>query len=153
MSGVNLEARLRPLLETRSSLLYNACTVKSPHMRECPMQQPASKRPSTSSVLAEPRRDRRWLALQLIGMLLLLLGYAFAFFQVGNYEAGIVRRTFTVSGAIPVPVIYLHPVNRRGDAIAVIVHGYSGSKEVMIGFGLELARMGVSSYLLDLPGH
>jgi pimeloyl-ACP methyl ester carboxylesterase len=117
------------------------------------MQQPASQTALTSSAPARPRPDRRWLVLDLIGVLLLLLGYGVAFGQVGAYEAGVTRQTFTVSGAIPVPVIYLRPASRRGDAIAVIVHGYAGSKEVMIGFGLELARMGVPSYLLDLPGH
>ncbi|HEX9413622.1 MAG TPA: alpha/beta fold hydrolase, partial [Ktedonobacterales bacterium] len=117
------------------------------------MQQSASETAPTSSAPAEARRDRRWLVLNLSGVILLLLGYGVSFFQVSNYEAGIVRQTFTVSGALPVPVISLRPIIRRGDAIAVIVHGYSGSKEVMIGFGLELARMGVPSYLLDLPGH
>jgi pimeloyl-ACP methyl ester carboxylesterase len=117
------------------------------------MQQPAFEAASTSSTPAKPRSNRRWLVLNLSGLILLLVGYGLSFLQVSTYEAGIVRQTFTVAGAIPVPVISLHPATRRGDAIAVIVHGYSGNKEVMIGFGLELARMGVPSYLLDLPGH
>lgn len=117
------------------------------------MQQPASEPAPTSSTSAKLRLDRRWLSINLLGVILFLLGYGVAFFQVSTYEAGIVRQSFTVSGAIPVPVLYLRPAIRRGDAIAVIVHGYSGSKELMIGFGLELARMGVPSYLLDLPGH
>ena len=117
------------------------------------MQPPASGPASTSSTTTTPRQDRRWLVLNLSGLILLLVGYGLAFFQIGSYEAGILRQTFTIAGAIPVPVISLRPAIRRGDAIAVIVHGYAGSKEVMIGFGLELARMGVPSYLLDLPGH
>lgn len=105
------------------------------------------------SVPALTRFDRHGFILNLICIVLLLLGYGVSFLQVSDYETGIVRQNFTVSGAIPVPVIYLRPSIRRGDAIAVIVHGYSGSKELMIGFGVELARMGVPSYLLDLPGH
>lgn len=105
------------------------------------------------SMPAQTCFDRHGFILNLIGMILLLLGYGISFLQVSVYEAGVVRQTFVVSGAIPVPVIYLRPGTRHGDAIAIIVHGYSGSKELMIGFGVELARMGVPSYLLDLPGH
>lgn len=117
------------------------------------MQQSAPKQASGS--IASDRRSfaYRWLIPEFISMILLLLGYGLSFLQVGNYEAGIVRQSFTLSGALSVPVLSLHPINRRGDSIAIIVHGYSGSKELMIGFGLELARMGTPSYLLDLPGH
>jgi pimeloyl-ACP methyl ester carboxylesterase len=117
------------------------------------MRQPASQTAPTGGASATPRAARRALAINLIALILLLLGYGFSFLQVSRYEAGIERQTFTVTGALPVPVIALRPSVRHGDAIAVIVHGYSGSKELMIGFGLELARMGVPSYLPDLPGH
>jgi pimeloyl-ACP methyl ester carboxylesterase len=86
-------------------------------------------------------------------LVVLLAGYGLAFGQAHAYETGITRQQFTISGAIPTPVIHLIPATRRGNAIAIIVHGYSGSKELMIGFGLELAKMGVPSYLMDLPGH
>src|SRR5262249_804666 len=117
------------------------------------MQQPASETVLTDSTPAESRLDRRWLVLDLIGVLLLLLGYGFSFLQVSIYEEGVARQTFTVSGAIPVPVIYLHPVSRHGDAIAVIVHGSSAIKQVRIRFGLDGARMGVRSYVVDVRGH
>jgi pimeloyl-ACP methyl ester carboxylesterase len=106
-----------------------------------------------SGMPPQQRFDRHGFILNLIGMILLLLGYGISFLQASDYEAGIVRQAFTVSGTIPVPVLYVRPSIRHGDAIAIIVHGYSGSKELMIGFGIELARMGVPSYLLDLPGH
>ncbi len=117
------------------------------------MQHPAPQTAPTSSAPSTPRLDRRWFVLHLISVTLLLLGYGISFVQVSTYEAGTIRQTFTIAGALPVPVLYLRPLSRRGDAIAIIVHGYSASKDVMIGFGLELTRMGVPSYLLDLPGH
>src|SRR5262245_41772848 len=74
---------------------------------ESPMQHPAFETALAGGTSVKAGLDRRWFILDLIGVLMLLLGYGLAFGQVSAYEAGIVRQTFTVSGAIPVPVIYL----------------------------------------------
>jgi pimeloyl-ACP methyl ester carboxylesterase len=95
---------------------------------------------------------RSVLIVNLAALVVCLAGFGIAFAQAHMYEAGIVRQQFTISGTIPTPVIHLMPAERKGNAIAIIVHGYSGDKELMIGFGLELAKMGVPSYLMDLPG-
>lgn len=96
---------------------------------------------------------RRYRILNLVALLVLLAGFAVAFFQVHQYENGITRENFVIHGALPVPVIHLRPTHRQGAAIVIIVHGFSASKEIMLSIGVELGRMGVPSYLLDLPGH
>jgi alpha-beta hydrolase superfamily lysophospholipase len=116
------------------------------------VQQSAADSTSTAHT-PTPTPPHRLPLHSVIAFALLLAGYSVSFLQVINYESGITRQTFTIHGALPVPVIHLTPATRRGKAVAIIVHGYSGSKELMIGFGIELARMGVPGYLLDLPGH
>src|SRR5262249_50528742 len=41
----------------------------------------------------------------------------------------------------------------RRNVVAVVAHGYSGSKEVMTTFCVELAKQGVTAYCFDFPGH
>lgn len=94
----------------------------------------------------------RPLIINLIALVALLAGFGLAFWQVLASEGGSTRQQLTIPGAIPTPVIHFTPTTRQGDAIAIIVHGNLATKEVMIGFGIALAKMGVPSYLLDLPG-
>jgi pimeloyl-ACP methyl ester carboxylesterase len=52
-----------------------------------------------------------------------------------------------------VPVLEMRPGSGETALVAVIAHGFSGSKELMTGFGAELARAGITTYLFDFPGH
>jgi pimeloyl-ACP methyl ester carboxylesterase len=89
--------------------------------------------------------------------LLLLLAFLGLFFlgfnRVAAYEDTISRSTFTISGAIPVPVLEMRPASGETSLVVVVAHGFSGSKELMASFGVELARAGVTTYLFDFPGH
>ncbi|HEY7834007.1 MAG TPA: alpha/beta fold hydrolase, partial [Ktedonobacterales bacterium] len=100
---------------------------------------------------AGPRLSRT-LLINGLALLLLLAGYGVALFGVVRGQAGIARRTFTLGGAVPVPVLRLDPATRQGDAIAIVVHGFASDKELMTSVGLALARTGVPSLLLDAPG-
>ena len=79
--------------------------------------------------------------------------FLFSFSRLFNYEETITRSTFTIEGDIAVPVLEMQPKQRRGNLTAIIAHGFAGSKEVMTGFGVELARAGITAYLFDFPGH
>ncbi|MBA2288067.1 MAG: alpha/beta fold hydrolase [Ktedonobacteraceae bacterium] len=87
-------------------------------------------------------------------LLLVFLGlFALGFNRVLAYEDGVTRVTFTVQGALPVPVLEMRPAGGETSLVAVIAHGFSGSKDLMTSFGVELARAGVTAYLFDFPGH
>jgi len=97
------------------------------------------------------RRNRRG---RNIVLLLLFFGmFVLGFNRVIAYEDNISRRTFTVEGNLPVPVLEMYPATGETSLVAVVAHGFSGSKELMASFGVELARAGVTAYLFDFPGH
>ncbi|MGZ3629111.1 MAG: alpha/beta hydrolase, partial [Ktedonobacteraceae bacterium] len=73
--------------------------------------------------------------------------------RVIAYEDGIKRSTFTIQGVIPVPVIEMRPASGETPLVAIVAHGFAGSKDLMTGFGDELARAGITTYLFDFPGH
>ncbi len=50
-----------------------------------------------------------------------------------------------------VPVYLLNPDRKEADA--VMVHGYDGWKEEMLGLASRLAESGVAPICLDLRGH
>ncbi len=87
-------------------------------------------------------------------LLLILLGlFMLGFNRVIAYEDGITRENFTIAGPLPVPVLEMRPAAQETSLVAIVAHGFSGSKELMTGFGAELAHAGITTYLLDLPGH
>lgn len=110
-------------------------------------------------------RGNSWFAPALLGgqrgpllrnlvLFLFLLGMFFlGFHQVVAYEDGVTRSTFTVRGTIPVPVLEMRPTGGETSLVAIVAHGFSGSKELMASFGVELAQAGVTTYLFDFPGH
>jgi pimeloyl-ACP methyl ester carboxylesterase len=87
-------------------------------------------------------------------LFLICLGiFLFSFSRLFNYEDTITRSTFTIQGDIPVPVLKMQPKQGSSGLTAIIAHGFTGSKELMAGFGAELARAGITAYLFDFPGH
>jgi pimeloyl-ACP methyl ester carboxylesterase len=116
---------------------------------------------TTPATLAPPRRapapsfHRAWWRLPVYAALLvtLLSTFALATFQVRAYEAGVVRDSFTLNGAIPLPVLRYTPRTHPLHVVAVIAHGYAADKEIMSSFAVDLARQGITVYTYDLPGH
>lgn len=87
-------------------------------------------------------------------LLILLLGlFLFGFNGVISYEGDIQRSTFTVNGTVPTPLLEMRPTHNPLPFVAIVAHGYGGSKDLMSSFGAELAHAGVTTYLLDFPGH
>lgn len=76
-----------------------------------------------------------------------------SFSHLSNYENDIIRLNSTINGEIPVPVLEMHPASGETALVAIIAHGFSGSKDLMSTFGTELARAGISTYIIDFPGH
>src|SRR4249919_2310872 len=100
------------------------------------------------------RRKRRVRRARNLLFLIIFLGmFALGFNRVVAYEDGIQRSTFTIQGAIPVPVQEMRPTSGETALVAIIAHGFAGSKDLMTGFGVELARAGITTYLFDFPGH
>ncbi len=64
--------------------------------------------------------------------------------EIGDGQGGIVT--------VP-PFIIMRPKNVEATPTVVVVHGFSGSKQLMLGYGHSLARSGYEVLLIDLPGH
>jgi dienelactone hydrolase len=87
-------------------------------------------------------------------LILLAIAAVLAIVSVLNLVAagnGITRRAETING---VPVEIFTPANASGPLPAVlVVHGFSGNKQLMYGFGYTLARNGYAAALIDFAGH
>jgi pimeloyl-ACP methyl ester carboxylesterase len=99
--------------------------------------------------LRRKARRGRNLFFLLIFAALFILGFN----RVTAYEDGITRSSFTLSGTYPVPVLEMRPASGETPLVAIVAHGFAGSKELMTSFGVELARAGITAYLFDFPGH
>ena len=100
------------------------------------------------------RRKRRIRRARNLLFLIIFLGmFGLGFNRVIAYEDSIKRSTFTIQGVIPVPVIEMRPASGETALVAIVAHGFAGSKDLMTGFGDELARAGITTYLFDFPGH
>lgn len=97
--------------------------------------------------------SRPWLLGQTLLLLVCLGAYALATAQVHAYEAGVTRRSLTLNGHLPTPMLVFAPSRQPLNVIAVIAHGYSANKEMMSAFGVDLAKQGVTTYTFDFPGH
>lgn len=64
---------------------------------------------------------------------------------------GLVVRDLVGEGGTPLR--YMAPQNATGLPGVVIAHGFAGSKQLMYGFGYDLARAGYGVVLLDFDGH
>jgi dienelactone hydrolase len=97
---------------------------------------------------------RRWLLAQSAFLILALAVFALATWQVHATESQVVREEITIGGAGGnISALRFTPRNERLNIVAVVAHGFSGSKEVMTTFCAELAKQGVTAYCFDFPGH
>ncbi len=87
---------------------------------------------------------------RIVWIMLSLLAVLISWWAVANQENGLQTRRFTQNS---VPLYFLAPEG-AGDLPGVIVaHGFSGSKQLMLGYGYTLARAGYGVMLLDFAGH
>src|SRR5690348_9113030 len=111
---------------------------------------------ATPPATARARRapSRRWLVAQSAFLLLALAIFALASWQVHATESQVSREEITIGGAgRNISALRFTPRGDRLNVVAVVAHGYSGSKEVMTTFCVELAKQGVTAYCFDFPGH
>ncbi len=74
-----------------------------------------------------------------------------AWFQVLSARDGLVVRSFTKES---VPLTFLAPKSAQRSAPGVLIaHGFTGSKQLMLGYGYTLAHSGYAVMLFDLDGH
>ncbi len=74
-----------------------------------------------------------------------------AWFQVMSARDGLVVRSLTRES---VPLTYLAPQGAERSAPGVLIaHGFTGSKQLMQGYGYTLAHSGYAVMLFDLDGH
>lgn len=99
------------------------------------------------------QRRRHLYALNLLFLVLCLVIFTLSFNRLISYEDGLTRSTFTIPGPLPIPVLEMRPARGETPLVAVIAHGFAGSKDLMTSFGVELARAGITAYLFDFPGH
>lgn len=105
-----------------------------------------------SMLTATLRREKspmtawRWAgAIAALGFMLL------CWFQVLSAREGLVVRALQRDS---VPLLYLAPKDAQRSAPGVLVaHGFSGSKQLMLGYGHVLARNGYAVMLFDFDGH
>ncbi len=102
---------------------------------------------------AHLRRQQYYYALNTLLLIILLSLFVFGFNRVTNYEINVTRSTFVIQGSIPVPVLEMYSGHKETPLVAIVAHGFSESKETMTGFGVELTRAGITTYLFDFPGH
>src|SRR5437588_188847 len=99
------------------------------------------------------KRYRYHYALNALLLIILLSLFVFGFNRVTNYETNVTRSTFVVQSPMPIPVLEMYPEHKETPLVAIVAHGFSESKDLMTGFGIELARAGITTYLFDFPGH
>ncbi len=67
-------------------------------------------------------------------------------------DPSIVRYEFVADDAYRTPALALLPHGWKRGPSVILVHGYSGSKEMMQPMARALARAGLAVYCPDLPG-
>jgi pimeloyl-ACP methyl ester carboxylesterase len=106
---------------------------------------------------AQQTRQARSVILQpAVMMILLIAGLmlgAVSFWKLNAYREGVIVDSFVVSAEQPTSVVAILPENVDRAPVVLLVHMYSGSKEMMQGIAFALAKLGIACYLLDLPGH
>ncbi|TET83539.1 MAG: alpha/beta fold hydrolase [Anaerolineales bacterium] len=78
---------------------------------------------------------------------LLILG---SWWGVGRMNDGLVTRRFKQDG---VPLTFISPAEGRDLPGIVLAHGFGGSQQLMLGYGLGFARAGYAVMLLNFSGH
>jgi pimeloyl-ACP methyl ester carboxylesterase len=87
-----------------------------------------------------------------------LAGLGAAWVGVKQSEMGLARRYFKLpgeqNGEQPLPVLAFEPEEAKPQSPAMLVaHGFSGNKELMQAIGVEVARHGLRTFMVDFPGH
>ncbi|MGD8759669.1 MAG: alpha/beta fold hydrolase [Anaerolineales bacterium] len=88
--------------------------------------------------------------LRIIVLAVAVLLIAGSWWVVGRMYDGLEVRRFTQD---EVPLMFLAP--EEGDDLpgVIVAHGFGGSQQIMLGYGLSLARAGYGVMLLNFSGH
>lgn len=86
------------------------------------------------------------IVLAVLALAVILLSW----WQVASAGRGLVSRSLVINGQ---HLRYLAVEGQTGLPGVVIAHGFSGSKELMLGFGYTMARAGYGAMLFDFAGH
>jgi pimeloyl-ACP methyl ester carboxylesterase len=78
---------------------------------------------------------------------LLILG---SWLGAGSMKRGLVNQSFVQGG---VPLTFLAPEGEQDLPGVIVAHGFAGSQQIMLGYGLAFARAGYAAMLLDFSGH
>ena len=105
--------------------------------------------PAPEAVSLDRWRRRRTTTSVVLGVLALLLTVP-ATVALARDDDGLTRTTATADG---LPVTLLVPDDGAPRPGVLVVHGFSGSAQLMDGVGLALARAGYAVGLVDLDGH
>lgn len=90
---------------------------------------------------------------QFAAVLVLLVLFVGASYLKLKQTLHIERHYFTIQDRYRTPAIGLKPNDVERPPQALLLHGFSGSKEIMLQLGLALAEAGVHCFLIDFPGH
>lgn len=82
----------------------------------------------------------------LVALILIVLSWQ----QVLAVRQGLTIRTLEREG---VPMRYMAPAGANGASGVLVAHGFSGSKQLMLGYGYALAHAGYGVLLWDFAGH
>ncbi len=85
-----------------------------------------------------------------IWVILSLVAIGVSWWGVATLEDGLLTRRFVEDG---VPLYFLAPDGPTELPGVIVAHGFSGSKQLMLGHGYTLARAGYAVMLLDFAGH
>lgn len=87
---------------------------------------------------------------RIIVIFIAVLLIAGSWFMVGQMYKGLEVRRFTQDG---VPLLFMVPEGASGVPGVIIAHGFGGSQQLMLGYGLGFARTGYGVLLLNFSGH
>jgi dienelactone hydrolase len=104
----------------------------------------------TEQINPVPSRSRRWrLVDAMIGIVALGL-IAAGLIWLGGTDRGLIDSEVALEQA---PVTVYSPLDAEQAPVAVIAHGFAGSRQMMQPFATTLARNGYVAVSFDFPGH
>lgn len=87
-----------------------------------------------------------WRIQSFFAILLILISWA----GIASAQTGLTIRFFERE---TVPLLYIAPQQAQAAPGVLVAHGFSGSKQLMLGYGYVLARAGYAVMLWDFDGH
>jgi pimeloyl-ACP methyl ester carboxylesterase len=87
---------------------------------------------------------------RIVWIILSLLVVIVSWWAVASLENGLQTRRFMQDD---VPLYFVAPEGASDLPGVIVAHGFSGSKQLMLGYGYTLARAGYGVMLLDFAGH